>query len=139
METLTVQPPTTDEINWDDLCKDLNRKRCVLFLGPSVPLYSVGDDKLDFYSLASLRLAQQLIENNFEFDHSQSQNLYYVAQKFVTFKKNYRTRLEDEIADLYKTEVEKFKAGSSEAIPELYKTILQLPWHSIIIKTRMLV
>lgn len=132
METLTVQPPTTDEINWDDLCKDLNRKRCVLFLGPSVPLYSVGDDKLDFYSLASLRLAQQLIENNFEFDHSQSQNLYYVAQKFVTFKKNYRTRLEDEIADLYKTEVEKFKAGSSEAIPELYKTILQLPWHTII-------
>ena len=132
METLAVQPQTTDEINWDDLCKDLNRKRCVLFLGTSVPLYSAGNDKVDFYSLASLVLSQQLIKNNFEFDQSQSQNLYYVAQKFVAFKKNYRTRLEDEIADVYKTEVEKLKAESGEAIPALYKTILLLPWHTIV-------
>lgn len=132
METIAVKPEVTDEINWDDLCKDLKKKKCVLFLGPSVPLYPVGNDKLDFYSLASLHLSQQLIEHDFPFDHSQSQNLYYVAQKFVAFKKNYHSRVEDQITDLYKIEVEKFKSASPEAIPALYKTILLMPWDTII-------
>jgi hypothetical protein len=132
MSTLAAQPQIPDEIDWDDLCKDLNRKRCVLFLGPSLPVYPVGTDKLDFYSLASLHLSQQLLENNVPFDQAQSQNLYYIAQKFIVYKRNYRTRLEDEIADLYKTEGGKLKAGSADAIPALYKTILRLPWHTIV-------
>lgn len=132
METFAVQPPTTDEINWKDLCKDLNRKRCVLFLGPSVPLYPLGQDKVDFYSLAALHLSQQLIEKKIDFDSSQSQNLYYVAQKFEAFNGGYRRRVEDQITDLYKSEVQKFKAESVEGIPPLYKTILLMPWHTII-------
>ena len=132
METTEALPQTTDVINWKDLCKDLKKKKCVLFLGPSVPLYTVGQDKLDFYSLASLHLSQLLIASDSEFDHSQSQNLYYVAQKFEAFKGNYHRRVEDQITDLYKAEVEKLKLESIEAIPALYKTILLMPWDTII-------
>lgn len=132
MEPLVAEIPAAEEINWNDLCKDLNRKRCVLFLGPSLPLYTFGNDKIDFYSLAALHLSEQLIQNHFEFDHSQSQNLYYIAQKFVAFKKNYRTRLEDELADLYKTEEQKLLKEKSEALPHLYKTLLLMPWHTIV-------
>lgn len=132
METLSLQPQTFDEIDWHGLSNDLARNRVVLLLGPYLPLYPNGTEKLDFNSITSLHLSHLLLEANFPFDHSQSTNLFYTAQKFIAFKKNYRTRLEDEIADLYKVELEKIKSETNNNIPELYRKILKLPWHTII-------
>ncbi len=116
----------------EDIVYDLEKGRCILFLGPYLPVYPVSTEKLDFYSVASLHLTELLVKANYNFDISQSQNLFYIAQKFISFKKNYRTRLEDEIAALYKIEIEKVKSGNNSCVPEIYNKILKLPWHTIV-------
>ncbi|HVG40118.1 MAG TPA: SIR2 family protein [Chitinophagaceae bacterium] len=139
MDTLTVESQTDDSLLWnnaddnfwDELTYHVYKKNCVLFLGPSLPLYSTGAEKYDFYSLASLHLSR-LMENYSEYDPLQAQNLYYTAQKFIAFKKKYRNRLEDEIATLYKEEKTKLKAETPEGIPSLYKSILAMPWNTIV-------
>lgn len=132
METPVLQPQTSDEIKWNTLTQALHNNRCVLFLGPWLPVYSIGADKVDFYSLAALHLSKELMANGYEFDHSQSQNLSYVAQKFIAFNNNYRPSLEDEISKLFNSEVVKMQAELNDTLPTLYKTMLQLPWHTIV-------
>ncbi|MBD0378006.1 MAG: hypothetical protein ICV51_20550, partial [Flavisolibacter sp.] len=132
METQVLQPQTTDDIKWNTLTKALHNNRCILFIGPSLPVYSTGTDKVDFYSLAALHLSKELMDNGFEFDQTLSQNLYYIAQKFIAYSGNYRPSLEDEISKLYNNEVAKIIKDLSDTIPTLYKTILQLPWHTIV-------
>lgn len=132
MESLEVQPQTYGEIKWDDLCEDIRRKRCVLFVGPSTPLYSIGEEKIDFYSLAAEHLSNIMLDDKYPFDYTQKQNLNYIAQKFILHKGNYRPRLEDVIADLYKTQLELLNEDANGSMPALYKTILKLPWHTII-------
>ncbi len=126
------RPQTKKDINWDDLVEDMAGKKCVLFLGPALPVYSRGNDKLDFYSLASEYLAQLLKKEDPAIDLPPNQDLYYIAQRYLQTKNNFRPRLEAKICTLYKTEVEKLKAESTDRIPSLYKTILQLPWNTII-------
>lgn len=126
------QPQTKTDINWDDLVEDLAGKKCVLFLGPSLPIYSTGNNKLDFYSLASEHLSQLLKKEDPAIDLPPNLDLYYVAQRYLQTKNNFRPRLEAKICALYKTEIEKLKANSTDGIPTLYKTILDLPWNTII-------
>jgi hypothetical protein len=132
VETVAPSIQIIDEIDWDDLTRDVHKKRCILFLGPALPVYPLQGEKYDFYSLAAIHLSRLLKENNFEYDSSQSQDLYYIARKYLAFKNYYRMPLQDEIADLYKAQVEQLKRESNEAIPDLYKTILLLPWHTIV-------
>jgi hypothetical protein len=73
-----------------------------------------------------------MMKNNKDYDPAQSQNLYYTAQKFIGFKNKSRIRLENEMVDLYKSEAAKFKAETQEGIPSLYKSILNMPWHTIV-------
>ncbi|MBD0366561.1 MAG: hypothetical protein ICV53_10725, partial [Flavisolibacter sp.] len=72
METQVLQPQTTDDIKWNTLTKALHNNRCILFIGPSLPVYSTGTDKVDFYSLAALHLSKELMDNGFEFDQTLS-------------------------------------------------------------------
>lgn len=130
METVLTTEQVTEEFDWDDLIKDLSRNRCVLFLGRSLPVYTVDNEKTDFYSLASMHL-YGLIKDKIDIDPSQKENLYYIAHKFLSLKKN-RIRLEDEIAEVFKSQVALLKKESNEAIPALYKTILSLPWNTIV-------
>ena len=132
METQVPQAQTTEEIKWNTLTQALHNNRCVLFLGPFLPLYTIGNDKVDFYSFAALHLSHELMDKGCEFDHSQSQNLYYIAQKFIAFHDNYRPNLDDEISKLFNNEITKLIAESGDTIPTLYRTILQLPWHTIV-------
>ncbi|MEO5997577.1 MAG: SIR2 family protein [Chitinophagaceae bacterium] len=132
METVSLPEQNIDEIDWDDLTRDVHKKRCVLFLGRSLPVYPLEGEKVDFYSLAAFYLSEILEKNHYEFDKDQRQNLYYITHKFLAFKKNNRIRLEDEIAEVYKTQVAQLKTTLGEPIPALYKTILLLPWHTIV-------
>ena len=133
MDTLLSSEQIIDEIDWKGLTRDLHRKRCVLFLGRSLPIYSLENDKTDFNTLASSHLAKLIIKHGtIEFDSSQSDNLHYTAHKFLLMNKNNRVRLEDEIADVYKSQVEQLSGESNDAIPALYKTILRLPWNTIV-------
>ena len=139
METLKTEPKPADNLLWtnaddkfwDELTYHVHKKNCVLFLGPSLPLYQFEGEKYDFYSFASLHLSR-LMENYADYDPEQKFNLYYTAQKFITFKNKYRKRLEDELADLYKAEALKLKAENPEGIPSLFKSILAMPWHTIV-------
>lgn len=127
-----LQPQTIEEIKWDTLTNALFSNNCVLFLGPFLPLYRVGNSEVDFNSLAALHLSEELTHKGFEFDHSQSQHLSYIAEKFISFNDNYRPRLEDEISKLYATQVQKISGSSNGNMPSLYSTVLTLPFHTII-------
>jgi hypothetical protein len=131
MDDLIIEPEISGEIKWDTLTHALHYNRCVLFLGPFLPLYQVGNNKVDFSSFAALHLSEELTHKGFEFDQSQSQNLSYIAQKFISLNNNYRPQLEDEISRLYSNAVLK-SAESNGVMPALYKTILMLPWHTIV-------
>jgi hypothetical protein len=131
-ESPFAEPSLVDEVEWADLINDLNKKRCVLFLGPTLPVYTDGNDKLDFYSKASLHLSKILAEKNVPFDASQKYNLQYIARKFLTYKKDVRIRLDDEIGALYNAEIEKLKKEGNTKLPDLYKNISSLPWNTIV-------
>ncbi len=132
IEIQTLEQVITDEIDWYDLIEDLHKKRCILFLGPSTPVYTNETDKLDFYSIASIHLSKLLNKKNIQFDTSQTDNLLYMSQKFLESKNNVRMRLDDEIGELYSTEISKIMEGADDGLPMLYNNVSKLPWHTIV-------
>lgn len=132
MDSQVQSPQTTEDIKWNTLTQALHNNRCVLFLGPFLPVYALGSSKVDFNSLVSLRLSEEMIKKKDEFDQKQSQNLSYIAQKYISLNNNYRPQLHDEISKLFNDEVAKMQRELNDSIPALYKTILHLPWHTIV-------
>jgi hypothetical protein len=127
-----AEPSLVDDIEWSDLLRDLHKGRCVLFLGPTLPVYSNKGESIDFYCKAASHLAGVLADKDVLFDRAQQYNLQYISRKFLQYKKDVRIRLDDEVAGFYAEEMKKIINEGRAGLPGIYKNIAQLPWDTII-------
>jgi hypothetical protein len=125
------EPSSEKPFDWDELIEDLQRKRCILFLGPSLPIYDNSTEKYDFYSYAAQKLSTYLIPQDKKYDSTQSKNIYYTAQKYLKSKGDNRVRLEDKIVEIFVEEAERVREKTA-GLPALYQHIAELPWHTVI-------
>lgn len=109
---------------WTRLLNDIETEQCILFLGSSLATASYNGQTLPLNAIFALHLAKELEEDGISYEKTQSQNLPYIAQKFLSTLNATRTDLEFEISEIYK------KYASN--IPSIYQELAKFPFHFII-------
>lgn len=109
---------------WGNLLKDIERQRCILLLGPRLALGIDQNSEKPLVELLAMHLSEELKAEGIPFDSNASQDLSYIAQRFMTIPKIRRIDLEDEALTFY----QKFQSQPHE----LYQLIARLPFHLIV-------
>jgi SIR2-like domain len=109
------------ERQWKNLARDLQLRRCVLFLGNRL-VAGAGDIPLS--ALLSEHLTGILEQEGIAFEKSSAGRLHYTAQRFMTIPKIRRIDLEDEVETFYR--------ANARQIPELYRRLAQLPFALVV-------
>ena len=83
---------------WSRLLKQIQRQRCVLMLGPTVVSAPSGAPLAELFAS---HLANELQAEEVAFAPTETENLSYIAQKFLSNTAFQRIDLEDEAVDFY--------------------------------------
>lgn len=111
---------------WARFLTALKEGRCILMLGSGLGGVSVGGQWKPLVAAFSEYLAEELKDEEIEFDESQASNLPYITQLYLTIEDVLRIDLE--------AEAKKFIKTNTKTIPPIYHHLAQLPF-SLIINT----
>lgn len=108
---------------WNKLKRDFGEKRCIVFLGPRIPVIKTKADWAPVVEELALFIAEQLDQYEVDYlkeEEKAKRNLPYVAERFLSIKGARRVDLEDVASDF----LQKVNQGS---LPSVYEFIAKLP------------
>ena len=109
------------ERQWKTLVKDIQQQRCILLLGnrAAISTNTAGQPER-LTAMLARHLGQQMEAEEVAYEHDQSNNLAYMAQRFLSAPKTRRIDLEDEVTDFY--------TAAARQVPDFYQKLAALPF-----------
>lgn len=113
--------------NWKNITKDLEKQRCIVFLGPKLSSFAKDGSVLLMEEALASYFADYLDQYEIDYDPAARKKFSYISQRFLEVPGVRNQDLRDEVADFIKERM--------TTVPEVYAQIAELPVQMIINST----
>ena len=113
--------------NWKNITKDLEKQRCIVFLGPKLSSFIKDGETFLMEEALAIYFADFLDQYNIDYDPAARKKFSYISQRFLEVPGVRNQDLRDEVAN--------FIEERMQLVPKVYSQIAELPVQMIINST----